>query len=72
MPSKLDTSIKFDTHRQNGLNISFSSNKALWQEGKVRTTHFNEVSQGDDTEHESQLKPLDDIYEMRRKTTTQK
>lgn len=48
-------------HRQDRLHIPLSLDEALGKESEVRAAHLDEVSNGNDGEHEGELEPFDDV-----------
>jgi len=52
---------KIVAHRQDRLHIPLSLDEALGKESEVRAAHLDEVSNGDDGEHEGELEPFDDV-----------
>lgn len=64
--------IKSITDREDGLDVSFALDEALWEEGEIGSAHLNEISDGDDGEHQRELEPFDDVAEDQKDSEVQR
>jgi hypothetical protein len=55
--------IKRVTNREDGLDVPLALDETLREEDEIGSAHLDEISDGDDSEHQRELEPFDNVAE---------